>query len=97
MSDMLGAEVERSMSQQSLQVNLVFNADDQAWIRREGIVVPRFWQDHAAAPAVGDVVRFGGRQFVIQTRVWERDGEMTVLRLFVGDARAHSDTSFNGL
>ena len=85
------------MSQQGLQVSLVFSADDQAWIRREGIVVPRFWQGHAATPAVGDVVRLGGRQFVIQTRVWERDGELTVLRLFVGDARAQSDTSFGPL
>ena len=82
------------MSQQGLQVNLVFSADDQAWIRREGIAVPRFWQDHGAAPAVGDVVRFGGRQFVIQARVWEHDGESPVLRVFVGDARAQSDTSF---
>jgi hypothetical protein len=85
------------MSQQGLQVSLVFNADDQAWIRREGIVVPRFWQGHTAAPAVGDVVRFGGRQFIIQTRVWESDGEVPVLRLFVSDARAHSDTSFGSL
>src|SRR5262245_33393504 len=80
------------MSQQGLQVSLVFNADDQAWIRREGIVVPPFWQGHDAAPAVGDVVRFGGRQFVIQTRVWENDGTTTLLRLFVGDARAQYDT-----
>jgi|GEM_PF-1459575 len=85
------------MSQQGLQVSLVFNADDQAWIRREGIAVPSFWQGHVTAPAVGDVVRFGGRQFVIQTRVWESDGESTVLRLFVSNARAHSDTSFGSL
>ncbi|HTP73298.1 MAG TPA: hypothetical protein VML58_13835 [Burkholderiaceae bacterium] len=85
------------MSQQGLQVNLVFNADDQAWIRREGIAVPRFWHGHDAAPALGDVVRFGGRQFVIQARVWEHDGESTVLRLFVGDARAQSDTSLGSL
>jgi len=85
------------VAQQGLQVSLVFNPDDQAWLRREGIVVPRFWQGHDAAPAVGDVVRLGGRQFVIQTRVWERDGELTVLRLFVGDARAQSDTSLGGL
>ena len=82
------------MSLQGLQVVLVFNADDQAWIRREGIAVPRYWEGHAAAPAVGDVVRFGGRQFVIQARVWEHDGESALLRLFVGDARAQSDTSF---
>ena len=85
------------MSQQGLQVSLVFNSDDQAWIRREGIVVPQFWQGHAVAPAVGAVVRFGGRQFVIQTRVWESDGASTMLRLFVSDARAESDTSFSSL
>jgi hypothetical protein len=34
---------------------------------------------------------------VIQTRVWESDGNATVLRLFVGDARAQSDTSFGSL
>jgi len=85
------------MSQQDLHVSLVFGADDQAWIRREGIVVPRFWDAHAAAAAVGDVVRFGGRQFVIQARVWESDGGTTVLRLFVSDARAQSDTSFGTL
>jgi hypothetical protein len=85
------------MSQHGLQVSLVFAADDQAWLRREGIAVPRFWEGHAAAAAVGDVVRLGGRQFVIQARVWESDGESTVLRLFVGDARAESDTSFGRL
>jgi hypothetical protein len=85
------------MSQQGLQVNLVFNVDDQAWIRREGIVVPAFWRGHALAPAVGDVVRFGGRQFVIEARVWEHEGGATVLRLFVGNARAESDTSLGGL
>lgn len=85
------------MSQQGLQVSLVFSADDQAWIRREGLAVPRFWQGHTAAPAVGDVVRFGGRQFVIQTRVWESGGEVPVLRLFVSDARAQSDTSLGSL
>ena len=85
------------MSEQGLQVKLVFNADDQAWIRREGVVVPAFWHGHTAAPAVGDVVRFGGRQFVIQARVWEHDGASAVLRLFVGDARAQSDTSFSDM
>jgi hypothetical protein len=85
------------MSQQGLTISLVFNADDQAWIRREGIVVPRFWQGHTMAPAVGDVVRFGGRQFVIQARVWESDASAPVLRLFVSDARAESDTSLGSL
>ncbi|MCG3189389.1 MAG: hypothetical protein LKCHEGNO_01764 [Burkholderiaceae bacterium] len=85
------------MAEQGLQVRLVFDADDQAWIRREGIVVPRFWHGHGAMPVVGDVVRFGGRQFVIRVRVWEHDGQAPVLRLLVGDARAPSDTSFGNL
>jgi hypothetical protein len=89
--------LEAQMSQQGLQIILVFSTDDQAWIRREGIVVPRFWQDHDTTPLVGDVVRFGGRQFVIRTRVWESDGGTTVLRLFVSDARSESDTSFGTL
>ncbi len=57
------------MSVQGLQVSLVFGAEDQAWIRREGIAVPRFWHGHGAVPVVGDVVRFGGRQFAIRARV----------------------------
>jgi len=85
------------MSTPTLQISLVFNADDQAWIRREGIVVPPFWRDHAVAPLVGDVVRFGSRQFVIEARVWQHDGTAPVLRLFVSNARAQSDTSLGAL
>jgi len=81
----------------ALQINLVFNADDQAWIRREGLAVPVFWQGHGVPPLVGDVVRFAGRQFVIQTRVWEHHGDGPVLRLFVGDAHAQSDTGLGAL
>ena len=85
------------MGQQSLQISLVFSSDDQAWIRREGIVVPPFWQSHTVAPAVGDVLRFGGRQFVVRARVWESEHGVPLLRVFVSDARAESDTSFGGL
>jgi len=85
------------MSEQGLQVSLVFDAEDQAWIRREGIAVPRFWHGHGSAPVVGDVVRFGSRQFVIQARVWEHDGQSPVLRLLVGHAHAPSDTSLGNL
>jgi hypothetical protein len=79
------------------QIELVFSSEDQAWIRREKIAVPAFWQGHAVAPLVGDVVRFGGRQFVIEARLWEHAGGQPVLRLFVGDARAESDTSLGSL
>ena len=79
---------------QNLRVVLVFSRDDQAWIRRENITVPQFWQGHAVPPAQGDVVRVGGRQFVIQGRLWEHNGESTILRLFAGGAHAESDTVF---
>ena len=82
------------MPQQSLRIILTFNTEDQAWIRRSSIAVPQFWQDHSVAPAQGDTVRFGGRQFLIQARVWEHDGETPVLRLFAGNAHAQSDTIF---
>ena len=81
----------------ALHVHLVFNPDDQAWVRRSDIPVPRFWEGHGVAPATGDVLRFGGRQFVIQARVWEHDGSTPVLRLFLGDAHAQSDTTFGSL
>ena len=34
------------------QIQLVFSNDDQAWIRREQIAVPKFWLGHAVAPLV---------------------------------------------
>lgn len=82
------------MSQPGIRIVLNFNADDQAWIRRERIAVPDFWGHHAVPPMQGDVLRIGGRQFVVEARVWEHDGDGTVLRLFVGGAHAQSDTVF---
>lgn len=82
------------MSQDKLRISLVFNPDDQAWIRRMSIAVPKFWDEPVIAPERGDVVRFGGRQFIIEARIWEHDGLGPVLRLFVGSAHAESDTSF---
>jgi hypothetical protein len=82
------------MSPQTIKIVPVFTADDQAWIRRSSVVVPSFWQGHSVAPALGDVLRIGGRQFIIEARVWEHDGSVPVLRLFIGSGRAQSDTSF---
>lgn len=82
------------MSQQALRTVLVFSAEDQAWIRRSSITVPAFWQGHSVPPAQGDLVRVGGRQFLIRGRVWEHDGEAPTLKLYVGDAHAPSDTVF---
>ena len=76
---------------------LTFPTDDQAWVRREGIAVPAFWQGHSTAPERGDVIRLGGRQFVVEARVWEHDGSAPVLRLYLGSGHAQSDTSFGAL
>jgi hypothetical protein len=61
---------------------------------RPGVFSGRPGLDAELAPALGDIVRLGGRQFCIEARVWEHDGVMPVLRLFVGSGRAQSDTSF---
>ncbi len=78
----------------TLRTVLNFSAEDQAWLRRSSISVPPFWEGHGVPPAQGDAVRIGGRQFMIQARVWEHDADGPVLRLFVGDAHAQSDTVF---
>ncbi|MGV3726701.1 hypothetical protein [Hydrogenophaga sp.] len=82
------------MSTTPLRTVLVFSAEDQAWIRRTPIAIPPFWDGHAVPPAKGDLVRLGGRQFLIRGRVWEHDAEGPVLKLYVGDAQAPSDTTF---
>ena len=82
------------MPEQAIRIVPVFTTDDQAWIRREGVSVPPLWQGHTVAPALGDVLRIGGRQFVIQARVWEHDGTVPVLRLYIGSGHAQSDTAF---
>jgi hypothetical protein len=82
------------MTQQDIQIALVFAPDDQAWIRRTAVEVPQFWLGHSVAPMVGDVIRVGGRQFAIEARVWEHDGVSPMLRLFVGSSHARSDTTF---
>ena len=85
------------MSLPTLRVVFVFGAEDQNWIRRSAITVPTFWQGHAVPPERGDVVRFSGRQFTVQGRVWEHDGEAALLKLYMGTAHAPSDTDFGAL
>ena len=82
------------MNPTSLRVVLVFNAEDQAWIRRSALTVPDFFQGHGVPPAMGDEFRLGGRQFTIQGRMWAQDDAGTVLRVFVGSAHAESDSVF---
>jgi len=83
------------MDQQVIRVVPAFSMDDQAWIRRSSIVVPKFWQGHSVAPMAGDVIRLGGRQFTIEGRVWEHDANGPILRLFLSSGHAESDTVFD--
>jgi hypothetical protein len=82
------------MDQQALRIVLAFSTDDQAWLRRSSIPVPKFWQGHSVAPAAGDALRIGGRQFIVQGRAWEHDGIAPALRVFLSSGHAESDTVF---
>lgn len=85
------------MTSPQVHVALSFRTDDQGWIRRLEGGVPPFWRDHVTAPALGDVLRIGGRQFAVMARVWEHDGTRPVLRLYLGPGRADTDTAFHDL
>jgi hypothetical protein len=80
--------------QQKLRIAPTFSADDLAWLRLNKVAVPKFWEGHDVAPQVGDALRLGGRQFTIQARVWEHDGTLTTLRLYLSSGHAESDTVF---
>lgn len=82
------------MAQQDLRIVLSFSPDDQAWLRLSSIPVPRFFDSHAVVPASGDALRIGGRQFIVQGRVWEHDGLQPTLRLLLSSGHAESDTVF---
>jgi len=79
---------------QALKIMLAFPPDDEKWLRQSKIAVPRFWEGHGQVPLAGDVLRVGGRQFLVQGRAWEHDGETSVLRVFLSAAHAQSDTVF---
>ena len=82
------------MDAQNLRIVLAFSPDDQAWLRRSAIAVPKYWEGHAVAPHAGDALRVGGRQFIVQARVWEHDGTTSALRLLLSSGHAESDTVF---
>jgi hypothetical protein len=82
------------MEPQEIRIVLGFSSDDQAWLRRSSITMPKYWQGHSVAPVTGDAIRIGGRQFIIQGRVWEHDGSTPVLRLLLSSGHAESDTVF---
>ena len=82
------------MAQQDLRIVLSFSAEDQTWLRLSSIAVPKLFAGHSVAPAAGDALRIGGRQFIVQARVWEHDGFMPTLRLLLSGGHAQSDTVF---
>jgi hypothetical protein len=77
-----------------LRIVLSLSPEDQAWMRRSQVSVPRFWDGHAVPPVTDDVLRIGGRQFTVRGRMWEHDGNGPILRLFMSGAHAESDTVF---
>ena len=79
---------------QGLRIVLAFSTDDEKWLRQSKLAVPKFWDGHGHAPVAGDVVRLGGRQFLVQGRAWEHDAEGPLLRVFLSTAHAQSDTVF---
>jgi hypothetical protein len=83
------------MSTETVQIVLHFNQEDRGWMRINKVDVPNFWRGHAVSPALGDVVRLGGRQFTINARVWDHDGATTLLRIYLGVGHAQSDTIFD--
>ena len=82
------------MDAQPLHIVTTFSPDDQAWLRRSGIVVPKYWDGHSTAPLTGDALRVGGRQFIVQARIWEHDDTGPLLRLLLSSGHAESDTVF---
>ncbi|WP_298827284.1 hypothetical protein [uncultured Piscinibacter sp.] len=82
------------MTQQSLRIALAFTDEDQTWLRVSSVSVPKFFEGHSELPATGDALRIGGRQFIVQARIWEHDGLSPSLRLLLSSGHAPSDTVF---
>jgi hypothetical protein len=82
------------MAQQHLRIVPSFSVDDQTWLRLSSVAVPRFFEGHSVVPATGDALRVGGRQFIVQARIWEHDGLAPTLRLLLSSGHAESDTVF---
>lgn len=82
------------MAQSPLRILLSFTDEDQTWMRVSSVPVPRFFEGHSEVPAAGDALRIGGRQFVVQARIWEHDGMAPTLRLLLSSGHAASDTVF---
>lgn len=82
------------MAQQDLRIFLSFTVEDQTWLRLSAVSTPSFFEGHTVVPATGDALRIGGRQFIVQARVWEHDGMRPSLRILLSSGHAESDTVF---
>ena len=78
-----------------LQIAMSFTPEDLEEIQKSGVTVPMFWPLPGVLPMAMDMVRFGGRQYVISCRVWETSETGTVLRLYMGNGTSQSDASFH--
>ena len=85
------------MSLPQVHTVLAFTPEDLPWVRRMEKDVPAFFAGHCTAPALGDVLRIGGRQFAVIARVGEHDGTRPGMRLYLGPGRADTDTVFHEL
>jgi hypothetical protein len=79
----------------NLQITMTFTGEDLAQIKQSGVTVPMFWPTPALLPNAMDMVRFGGRQYVIAYRVWETSEAGTVLRLYMESSTTQIDASFH--
>lgn len=73
------------MQPTALNFILVFSPEDKADLEARGISVPPFWQGHYCQPLVGDIVRFGGKQYVVAGRSWEYTLGAPSLCLYMSD------------
>ncbi len=83
----------KSIDVPTLNITVSFTPEDLERLRADGTAIPPFWSGHPIPPQVGDLLRFGLYQCAVTARVWEHDGAMPVLRLYVSDLQKRSDVS----
>lgn len=64
-----------------LDITLDFSPEDRADIEARGLTVPPFGNHPLFSPLVGDMLRFGGKQYIVMARVWEHSAERPTLVL----------------
>ncbi len=79
------------MQPNGITITMVFSPEDLADIRARGLTPPKFWDGHLIPPNLHDVIRFGGRQYVVNARVWEHRGQTPELVLYLSDGKTQSN------